>query len=112
MRARAALTLIAAAATALMCAGICAAAIVAHAPTAVVPLVVVISIGCPIFAVWEVPNAIVSLRAEAESGGPPGDASPQPRAAPRDRASARFLTCPSRDPHQGSSRPRSRGTVA
>lgn len=66
MRARAALTLIAAAATALVCAGLCAAAIVARAPTAVVPLVVVISVGCPMFAVWEVPGAIASLRAERQ----------------------------------------------
>jgi hypothetical protein len=68
MPARAAAKLIAAAATALMCAGLCAAAIVAPAPTPVVPLVVVISVGCPIFAVWEVPEAISSLRAERETG--------------------------------------------
>lgn len=63
---RAALTLVAAAVTALMSAGLSAAAIVAPAPTAVVPLVVVISVGCPIFAVWEVPGAIASMRAERE----------------------------------------------
>jgi hypothetical protein len=49
-----------------MSAGLSAAAIVAPAPTAVVPLVVVISVGCPIFAVWEVPGAIASMRAERE----------------------------------------------
>lgn len=65
---RVTLTLIAAVATALMSAGLCAAAIVARAPTAVVPLVVVISVGCPIFAAWEVPGAIASLRAERERG--------------------------------------------
>jgi hypothetical protein len=51
-----------------MCAGLCAAAIIAPAPTAVVPLVVLISVGCPIFAVWDVPGAVASLRAEREKG--------------------------------------------
>ena len=68
MPARVALTLITAAATTLICAGLCAGAIIAPAPTAVVPLVVVISVGCPIFAVWEVPAAVASLRAERERG--------------------------------------------
>jgi hypothetical protein len=68
MAARAALTLIAAAATALIGAGLCAAAMVAPAPTPVVPLVVVISVSCPIFVGWEVPGAIASLRAEKERG--------------------------------------------
>lgn len=68
MPARAALTLAAAVVTALMSAGLCAAAIVAPAPTAVVPLVVVISVACPVFAVWEVPGALVSVRAEREKG--------------------------------------------
>lgn len=68
MPARAALTLFAAVATALMSAGLCAAALLAPAPIPVVPLVVVISVGCPIFAVWEVPGAIASLRAEREGG--------------------------------------------
>jgi hypothetical protein len=51
-----------------MSAGLCAAAIVAPAPSAVVPLVVVISVGCPVFAAWEVPGAIASVRAEQERG--------------------------------------------
>lgn len=68
MPARAALTVIAALATALLSAGLCAAAIIAPAPTAMVPLVVVISVGCPIFGVWEIPAAIASLRADSERG--------------------------------------------
>ncbi len=68
MPARAALTLIAAAATALISAGLCAAAILAPAPIPVVPLVVVIAVGCPMFAVWEVPGAIALLQAEREGG--------------------------------------------
>jgi hypothetical protein len=51
-----------------MSAGLCAAAIVAPAPSAVVPLVVVISVGCPVFAAWEVPGAIACVRAEQERG--------------------------------------------
>jgi hypothetical protein len=66
MPARPALTLLAAVATALLSAGLCAAALLVPAPTAVVPLVVVTSVACPIFAVWEVPGAIASLRAERE----------------------------------------------
>ncbi len=68
MPARAALTLIAAAATALISAGLCAAAILAPAPIPVVPLVVVIAVGCTMFAVWEVPGAIALLQAEREGG--------------------------------------------
>ena len=59
--------MIAAAATALMSAGLCAAAIVAPAPPPVVPLVVLVSVGCPVFAVWEVPGAMASVLAERES---------------------------------------------
>lgn len=68
MRAQAALTLISAAFTVLMSAAVCAAAVVAHAPPPVVPLVVVASIGCPVFALWEVPNALAAMRAAREGG--------------------------------------------
>lgn len=68
MAARAVLTLIAAATTALISAGLCAAAIAAPAPTPVVPLVIVISVSCPIFVGWEIPGAIASLRAERDRG--------------------------------------------
>ena len=33
------------------------------APAAAVPLVAVVCVGCPLFATWEVPVAISSLRA-------------------------------------------------
>jgi hypothetical protein len=56
------LVLLLAAATVLASVGLCAAAILARAPSAVVPLVALICVGCPIFASWEVPVAIASLR--------------------------------------------------
>ncbi len=50
--------------TALIGMAICAAAILAHAPTAVVPLVVAVSVGAPLFAAWEAPGALAWIRAE------------------------------------------------
>ena len=58
------LVLLLAVATALASAILCAAAILAPAPSAVVPLVALICVGCPIFASWEVPVVIASLRAD------------------------------------------------
>jgi hypothetical protein len=57
------LVLLLAVATALASATLCAAAILAPAPSPAVPLVALICVGCPIFASWEVPVAIASLRA-------------------------------------------------
>jgi fatty acid desaturase len=57
------LILLAALLTALISAAVCVAAILGPAPAAAIPLVVVISIGCPMFAGWEVPNALAALRA-------------------------------------------------
>lgn len=57
------LVLLAALLTALISAGVCVAAILAPAPAAAIPLVVAICIGCPMFAGWEVPNALAALRA-------------------------------------------------
>jgi hypothetical protein len=54
--------------TALLSAGLCAAAILVPAPAAVVPLVVVICIGCPMLAGWDVPLAVASLRADRSGG--------------------------------------------
>jgi hypothetical protein len=45
-------------------AAVCVAAILAPAPPVVIPLVVAICVGCPIFAGWEVPNAVAALRAK------------------------------------------------
>ena len=58
------LVLIAAALTLAISAGVCVGAILVHAPPAVVPLVVAVCIGGPVFASWEVPVALASVRAE------------------------------------------------
>src|SRR6059058_4858898 len=52
--------------TALICAGLCAAAILVPAPPGVVPLVAVCCIGLPMFAGWQVPSAVSVLRARHE----------------------------------------------
>jgi hypothetical protein len=52
-----------AALTALTCAALVAAAVLAHPPAAVLPLVVTVSIGFPVLAAWELPAAIAVLRA-------------------------------------------------
>lgn len=57
------LILIAAAITALISTGVCIVAVLAPAPPTALPLVVVACVGCPIFAVWEVPVALAALRA-------------------------------------------------
>src|SRR5947199_5089981 len=62
------LVLLAALLTVLISAGVCAAAILDHAPAGVVPLIVVCCIGCPMFAGWEVPVAVASLRARRTRG--------------------------------------------
>jgi hypothetical protein len=64
MSARPGLVLLVAAVTALISAATCTGAILAPAPAAAIPLVVAICIGCPIFAGWEVPNALAALRSE------------------------------------------------
>lgn len=48
--------------TALACAGVCMAAVVAHAPAAVAPIVAVCCIGCPLLAARDVPAALSALR--------------------------------------------------
>lgn len=60
--ARARLVLITALVSALAAAGCCVAALIARAPVAVAPLLVVICVGCPLFAAWEVPGALAALR--------------------------------------------------
>ena len=57
------LALLLAVATTLASAALCVAAILAPAPSAVVPLVALICVGCPMFASWEVPVALATLRA-------------------------------------------------
>jgi hypothetical protein len=42
----------------------CTAAILAPAPAAAVPMVALVCVGCPMFASWEMPIALASLRAQ------------------------------------------------
>jgi hypothetical protein len=58
------LVLVVALVTALMSMAVCAAAILAPAPAAVVPLVVALCVGAPMFAGWEVPGALAWVRAD------------------------------------------------
>jgi hypothetical protein len=58
------LVLIVALLTVLSSMAICAAAILAPAPGAVVPLVVATCVGAPLFATWEAPGALAFVRAE------------------------------------------------
>ena len=57
------LILLFAAVTVLASVAVCAAAILVPAPPAAVPAVAVLSVGAPMFASWEIPTAIASLRA-------------------------------------------------
>jgi hypothetical protein len=56
------LVLLAALLTTVTSAALCAAAILAPAPEAVVPFVVIICIGCPMLASWPVPDVLATLR--------------------------------------------------
>jgi hypothetical protein len=67
-RRQAALVCVTAALTVVMCAGVCAAAILVPAPAAVVPVVAVVCIFCPMLAAWELPGAIAALRAHDAAG--------------------------------------------
>jgi hypothetical protein len=51
-----------AALTVAACAGLLGAAVAAHAPVAVVPLLTVVCVGCPIAATWPLPTSIAVLR--------------------------------------------------
>ena len=53
--------------SALCSAGLVAAAIVLHPPTAIVPLLVIVCVGSPVFGTWELPLAIAVLRARRAS---------------------------------------------
>jgi hypothetical protein len=63
-RAQPRLVLAGALATALFSMALCAGAILAHAPAAVVPLVVAVCVGAPLFAAWEAPAALAWVRSE------------------------------------------------
>jgi uncharacterized membrane protein YbhN (UPF0104 family) len=56
--------------TALVCAAILCAAVLVPARTAVVPFVVVVCVGCPMAAAYELPTAIAELRRPVPEVGP------------------------------------------
>lgn len=56
--------LIVAVMTAALGAAVCVASVLVPAPPDVLPLVVAVCIGCPMFAAWDLPAAVASLRAE------------------------------------------------
>jgi hypothetical protein len=52
------------AAAALACSGgLCVVALVLHPPVAVVPLIVLVCVGCPVMGTWQLSSAVASLRA-------------------------------------------------
>jgi hypothetical protein len=55
-----------AAATAVTCAGLLVAAALADAPVALLPLIVVLCVGCPMLAAWELPPAVAAFRHHRE----------------------------------------------
>ena len=59
-----AITVLVALLTVLASAAVCVAAVLSPAPAAALPLVVAISVGCPMFACWELPAAVASLRVQ------------------------------------------------
>jgi hypothetical protein len=52
-----------AAVAALCSAGLCAAAVLMHPPVAVIPLLVIVCVGSPVYGTWQLPYAIAALRA-------------------------------------------------
>ena len=51
-----------AAVAALCSAGLCAAAVVMRPPAAVIPLLVLVCVGSPVYGTWRLPYAIAALR--------------------------------------------------
>lgn len=43
-------------------AGLCVAAVLLHPPVAVVPLLVIACVGCPVLGTWELAPAVAALR--------------------------------------------------
>jgi hypothetical protein len=50
--------------SALCSAGLVTAAVLMHPPVAVVPLLVIVCAGCPVFGTWELAPAVAALRAK------------------------------------------------
>ena len=67
-RSQAGLILLAALMTTITSAALCTAAILAPAPMAVVPFVVIVCIGCPMLASWQVPDVVAALRSRRLAG--------------------------------------------
>jgi hypothetical protein len=65
---RARLVLLTGLLTVLVSIGVCVASVLAPAPAAALPLVVVICVGCPLFAAWEAPMALAAVRAQRAGG--------------------------------------------
>ena len=63
-RPRPRLVLIVALLTVLSSMAVCAVAILIPAPAPVVPLVVAVCVGAPLFAAWDAPSALAAMRAE------------------------------------------------
>lgn len=63
--ARPRLVVFAAVVTSLISAGVCVGAILAPAPMSAIPLIFAICVGSPMFACWEVPDALAALRANS-----------------------------------------------
>ena len=55
--------------TVFACAGLCAGAVLAHAPAGVVPLLAMCCVGMPILGTWQVPAAAASLRGSPRIDG-------------------------------------------
>lgn len=60
--------LLAALLTVLISGALTAGAILAPAPVPIVPIVVLISIGCPMFAAWDAPVAFAAVRSDRAGG--------------------------------------------
>jgi hypothetical protein len=52
-----------AAVAALCSASLCALAVLMHPPAAVIPLLVIVCVGSPVYGTWQLPHAIAALRA-------------------------------------------------
>jgi hypothetical protein len=50
--------------TILVSTALCVCAILAHAPAMALPMIVAVCVGCPLFAGWNLPFALDSLRAD------------------------------------------------
>ena len=65
---RARLVCLSAAAMALACAGLIVTAVLVPPPTAIVPILALVCIGCPMAAAYELPAAIRALQAHRRAG--------------------------------------------